>query len=75
MTLHQADFILYVIDVKLIYKRKVLKTISQEFMGEIIHSKERGMPLLTSQNRQRDRRTDEQMDRQTDSPTKRWTDR
>ena len=35
MTLHQADFILFMINVKLRYKRKVLKTILQDFMGKI----------------------------------------
>ena len=69
MTLHQAHYILYIINVKLRYKRKVLKNILQDFMGNIYIQRRQ-----ICQNRQRDRQTDKRMDRRTYRPTNRWTD-
>ena len=64
VTLHKADFILYVMYVKLRCQRnnEKKKNMLQEFMGEK-HTKERSMKLLYSQNRQRYRKTDGQTER------------
>ena len=60
---------LYVINVKLRYKRIGLKNILKEFMGGNIHPK-----VLHFWTAKTDRGTDEQMDRQTYKQKKRQTD-